>query len=132
MNEREETGIESSSERLPPKPTRESATGSPTAKRALRQRREPAGADIPEHLGLDRQEAAEPHATRSRPHVPQADRDGELQRHLSSPRGVPVPPANASGRDNLTPEEQNETIDEESMYDRRPERDKDRPPSERR
>ncbi len=44
--------------------------------------------------------------------------------------GGPKLPANAHGVDKLTTEEQDQGIDDESMYDKRPSQDKDRPPSE--
>ena len=41
----------------------------------------------------------------------------------------PTLPANASGRDEVSSEEQDFEVDEESAYDRRPTQDKDRPAS---
>jgi hypothetical protein len=43
---------------------------------------------------------------------------------------APVLPANASGHDKVSADEEMRPIDAESMYDRRPSQDKDRPPSE--
>lgn len=44
---------------------------------------------------------------------------------------APALPANASGADKVTTAEHDRGIDRESMYDRRPEEDKNQPPSER-
>ena len=43
----------------------------------------------------------------------------------------PTLPAHASGADKITSAEHDRGIDRESMYDRRPEEDKNQPPSER-
>lgn len=112
---------DTSSERLPHKPTREGAAreGDPAAPN-------------PSHLGTGRQEV-DAHASEERqePHVTPQDEEGPLQDDIDSPSDVPALPANASGHDKVTADEQNQEVDEESMYDRRPEQDKDRPPSER-
>lgn len=57
------------------------------------------------------------------PHFTEAD--------LQSVPARPYLPANASGADRVTTAEHDRGIDRESMYDRRPEEDKDEPPSER-
>jgi hypothetical protein len=44
---------------------------------------------------------------------------------------APVRPPNAMGRDKLSTEEHSPEISDESMYDGRPEEDKDHPPSSR-
>ena len=46
------------------------------------------------------------------------------------PGESPALPANASGRDRVSADDQDFQVDEESAYDRRPSQDKDRPPSE--
>jgi hypothetical protein len=123
---------ESSTDRLPHKPTRESAIGSTDPDQVTGQRSEPAGMPASEELGETRQEvgtAAD--SQRHPPHVASSDADAPVQDELPSPDAVPVLPANAAGSDKITAEEQDEPIDEESMYEGRPERDKDRPPSER-
>lgn len=61
------------------------------------------------------------------PHVTKNDEGAPVQEHLESPDDVPTLPANAQGSD--TQEDDPRGIDEESMYDRRPSEDKDRPPS---
>jgi hypothetical protein len=58
------------------------------------------------------------------PHVPEGDRDAPVQDELESPDDVPVLPANASGQDQVSTEEQPTEIREESAYDQRPEEDK--------
>lgn len=57
------------------------------------------------------------------PHLTENDEAAGVQ--------VPALPANASGSDQVTSAEQDRGIDRESMYDRRPDEDKDQPPSER-
>lgn len=122
--------IEKSSDTLPYKPTREAATASRTAAVALGQRDIPAGANAPEELGRERHEihSGEP---RELPHTTPQDRDVGDRKRISKSADAPVLPANASGFDAVDVETQNEPIDPESMYDRRPERDKNRPPSRR-
>lgn len=46
------------------------------------------------------------------------------------PGKSPSLPANASGQDQVSSDDQDFEVDEESAYDRRPSQDKDRPPSE--
>lgn len=115
---------------IPPKPTREDATnpemveGSPVIRRTQRE------ITAAEQMGLEREELDEEVGERRTPHVTinekRAPRD-----HRPTARGGPVLPANASGIDTVPVDLQNEEIDEESMYDRRPDQDKDRPPSQR-
>ena len=57
------------------------------------------------------------------PHLTENDQEG------SAP--APALPANAHGSDRVSSAEQNRGIDKSSMYDRRPEEDKNQPPSER-
>ena len=69
-------------------------------------------------------------------HRHEAGSAGDSQRHpphVTENDGPAVPhlPANASGSDKVTTAEQDRGIDPASMYDRRPEEDKDQPPSER-
>lgn len=61
------------------------------------------------------------------PHVTENDDGAPVQEHLESPDDVPTLPANSQGSD--TQPADGGAIDEESMYDRRPSEDKDRPPS---
>lgn len=61
---------------------------------------------------------------RDPPHVTENDETAE-----QTDEG-PVLPANASGRDQISSQEQDFAVDEESAYDRRPSQDKERPPSE--
>jgi hypothetical protein len=65
------------------------------------------------------------------PHVPQGEADSPLQDEHGSPEQVPALPANASGTDKVSTGEQTRPIDPASMYDRRPEEDKNSPPSDR-
>jgi hypothetical protein len=65
------------------------------------------------------------------PHVPQSEADSALQDEHDSPEQVPAMPANASGTDKVSTAEQNRPIEPTSMYDRRPEEDKNSPPSDR-
>ena len=58
---------------------------------------------------------------RDPPHVTENDEAGDVD--------APALPANASGRDEISSEEANVRIDEESAYDGRQSQDKDRPPS---
>lgn len=62
------------------------------------------------------------------PHVSD-NADGEPIQGEHSDAEIPTLPANATGRDKLSVEDQAQPIDDESMYDRRPSEDKDRPPS---
>ncbi|HYH79804.1 MAG TPA: hypothetical protein VEX86_08400 [Longimicrobium sp.] len=59
------------------------------------------------------------------PHVDVNATGKPAQESSQSPTDVPTLPANASGRDTAPSGEQPKTIDDESMYDRRPEEDKD-------
>jgi len=58
------------------------------------------------------------------PHVDENMEDAPLQDDHPSPDDVGALPASAHGKDKLTPEEQSQPIDDESMYDGRPEEDK--------
>jgi hypothetical protein len=69
----------------------------------------------------------------SRRHPPHVDVNAQgspVQASSQNPDDVPTLPANASGSDHAHGGEQPHTIDETSMYDRRPEEDKDINPSE--
>ncbi len=122
----------STSDRIPHKPTREAAIGSDRREELSRQRAEPHGQSTPEDADLERLEVGSARdSRRNPPHVTENDEDAPVQQETSAPNDVPVLPANASGRDTVGEDEQDEPIDDESMYDRRPERDKDQPPSER-
>jgi hypothetical protein len=65
---------------------------------------------------------------RDPPHVTDNDEAAPVQAGREGGE-APVLPANASGRDSLSTEEQDSTVDEESAYDRRPTQDKDKPAS---
>ena len=78
-----------------------------------------------DHLAEDRQEMAT-RQDRHRPHVTENDEDAPVQDETQAPNDVTVLPANASGTDKVDVDDQAAPIDEESMYDQRPERDKDR------
>jgi hypothetical protein len=125
-------GGSSSSDSLPPKPTRDAAIGSERVEEVLDRSGVAEGSGAPEHLTSERQEVGDAESSqRHPPHVARQDAEAEIQDELPSPGGVPVLPANAHGRDKLTPDEQREPMDDASMYDGRPERDKDQPPSKR-
>jgi hypothetical protein len=62
---------------------------------------------------------------RDPPHVDENTEDAPLQEEHPSPKKVPGLPATAHGEDKASTEEQNQPIDDESMYDRRPEESKD-------
>lgn len=113
-------------------PSIDSATGGIRASDGTEQKGAPAGASDPERLALGRQEvggAAD--SQRHAPHVTENDSGAEVQKETLAPNDVPVLPANASGRDAVTTAEQAEPIDDESMYERRTDRDKNQPPSQR-
>jgi len=59
------------------------------------------------------------------PHVDVNAKGSPLQESSGNPADVPTMPANAHGSDHAPGGEQPHTIDEGSMYDRRPEEDKD-------
>ena len=121
----------STSDHLPHKPTRETATGNESIDPVIRQREEPTGADTPEHLGTERKEAgSQESSSRHPPHVQEQEKEMDVQGDPEADHS-PVLPANAAGRDRVSVDEQSEPIDPESMYDQRPERDKNSPPSER-
>jgi hypothetical protein len=129
MNDRKDPRAQEPSQRVAVKPERETSAASADSRETLDPNEEPVGADQPQHLGKGRDEvigaATEP------PHVPDSDRHNAVQDDLPNGGEVPLTPASASGFDKLTPEEQDEGIDDRSMYDGRPERDKHRPPSQR-
>jgi hypothetical protein len=132
MSLRNERAKGSTSEHLPHKPTREGATAADSGRSLAGQPKEPAGMDTPEHLGRERQEVGDARSSSKHPpHVPHNEEDAPIQDELPSPDAVPVLPANASGVDSVTTGEQDEPVDRESMYDRRPERDKGSAPSRR-
>jgi hypothetical protein len=61
---------------------------------------------------------------RDPPHVDENAEDAPLQEEHPSPKKVPTTPSTAHGEDKTSTEEQKQPIDDESMYDRRPEEDK--------
>ncbi|HEX8245894.1 MAG TPA: hypothetical protein VF541_20440 [Longimicrobium sp.] len=65
-------------------------------------------------------------SSRHPPHVDVNAQGQPAQQSSQSPTDVPTMPANAHGSDVAPAGEQPHTIDEGSMYDRRPEEDKDR------
>lgn len=94
--------------------------------------REPIAASGAEPKGPvgTRREVGDSRSSREHPpHVTENDEGAPVQEHLESPEDVPTLPANAQGAD--TQPTDGGAIDEESMYDRRPSEDKDRPPSSR-
>ncbi|CAN5658089.1 hypothetical protein BH23GEM8_BH23GEM8_19110 [soil metagenome] len=58
------------------------------------------------------------------PHVTANDDDAPVQDELDSKDDVPVLPANAGGKDQVSTDDQPRQIDDESAYDGRPEEDK--------
>ena len=65
-------------------------------------------------------------SSRNPPHVDVNAKGQPVQQSSQNPGDVPTMPANAHGSDHAPAGEQPHTIDEASMYDRRPEEDKDR------
>lgn len=65
------------------------------------------------------------------PHPSESSEAGDVQSEEAAPNQVPVLPANAQGTDKVSGEDQDQPIDETSMYDGRRDEDKDRPPSTR-
>lgn len=59
------------------------------------------------------------------PHVDENMEDAPLQDEHPSPDDVATLPATAHGEDKVSTEDQKQPIDPESMYDGRPEEDKD-------
>jgi hypothetical protein len=104
----------STSDRVPHKPTREGAIGAGAS----------AGRDEGrEQLGKERQEVGNARSSaRHPPHVTENEEDAPVQEEMPAKGDAPVLPANASGRDSVPVDEQDQPIDDESMYDRRPER----------
>jgi hypothetical protein len=82
-----------------------------------------------ESPGEERQEVGGQQSSRRDPPHPTVNdaQAGQIQRESPSPRTVPAMPANASGTDRVSTEDQDQGIDPASMYDRRPGEDKDRP-----
>ncbi|MEX2572358.1 MAG: hypothetical protein WD737_13750 [Gemmatimonadota bacterium] len=96
------------------------------------QRIQPSGSENPERLGVSRQDVGGAEESgKHRPHVTSNDHDAPIQDELPASDEVPVLPANAAGSDSSSTAEQDEPVDDESMYERRPGRDKDQPPSKR-
>lgn len=62
-------------------------------------------------------------------HPPHAT-EGDTQSPKKDGAASPALPSTAHGDDSFSTEEGSAPIDDESMYDRRPAEDKDRPPSE--
>ncbi len=58
------------------------------------------------------------------PHVTENDSAGGVQDDHDSPDDVPVLPANASGEDQVSTDDQPTEVREDSAYDQRPEEDK--------
>lgn len=90
------------------------------------------GQDVDDELSAERREVGDADgSSKHPPHVARHELGAPIQEESESPTAVPVLPANAGGRDSATADEQDEPVDPESMYDRRPERFEDSPPSER-
>jgi hypothetical protein len=68
-------------------------------------------------------------SSRNPPHVDVNAEGAEVQGSSQSPGDVPAMPANAHGSDQAKGGEQPRTTDHASMYDRRPEEDKDHSPA---
>jgi len=125
-------GPAGSSDRIQPRPAHEAPPGSSAKDEAVEPDRIPVGPNPPDNLGRERKEVGSAEtSSRNPPHVTPNDEGAPVQDELLSPVDVPVLPANASGKDAVTTEEQREEIRDDSMYDGRPEQDKDRPPSQR-
>lgn len=85
-----------------------------------------------EDIGEKRQEVgSQASSNRNPPHVSENAEDEPIQKEMPSPGAAPVMPANASGTDKVDSAEQAQPVDDESMYDGRPDEDKNQPPSER-
>jgi hypothetical protein len=116
----------------PDKPTRDSATESD-------QPQELYGAGAGERLPDEPHPAVKREARGSAdetgkhpPHRTEVDESEDVQGAAASKGGdASVLPANAQGRDRVSTDEQAQPIDPESMYDRRPAEDKERPASGR-
>ena len=67
-------------------------------------------------------------SSRNPPHVDVNAQGADAQRSSQSPSDVPTLPANAHGSDHASGGEQPRTTDRASMYDRRPEEDKEHTP----
>lgn len=67
-------------------------------------------------------------SSRNPPHADVNAEGAEVQGSSQSPHAVPTMPANAHGSDHASGGEQPRTTDPGSMYDRRPEEDKEHTP----
>jgi hypothetical protein len=67
-------------------------------------------------------------SSRNPPHTDVNAEGAEIQGSSRNPSDVPTLPANAHGSDTTSSDEQPRTTDSGSMYDRRPEEDKDHTP----
>ncbi|MEX2584502.1 MAG: hypothetical protein WD766_14635, partial [Gemmatimonadota bacterium] len=114
----------STSDGLPHKPTKESARDSSSRDEARGQRSEPDGRQLDRAGPARREVSSESAVAKHPPHVTENDEDAPVQDSTTAPDEVPVLPANASGTDSVDVDEQNQPIDDESMYDRRPEEEK--------
>jgi hypothetical protein len=88
-----------------------------------------AGKEVPGPVGGRKEIGDAESSRRDPPHVDENMEDAPLQEDHPSPNDVAALPATAHGRDEVPADEQDQPIDPESMYDNRPEEDKDRPPS---
>ena len=68
---------------------------------------------------------------RDPPHVTENEEGKPVQDDRAGAKEIPTLPANASGQDKITTDEHDRGIDQTSMYDKRPEEDKNQPPSQR-
>ena len=77
-------------------------------------------------LGEERVElGTQASSQRHPPHVTENDENAPVREDKAAAGDAPVLPANASGRDKVTAEEQSQPTDDESMYDNRPSTNKD-------
>jgi len=78
--------------------------------------------------GPREERGGEASSRRDPPHVDVNAEGADAQASSQSPRDVPTMPANAHGSDHAPSGEQPRSTDHASMYDRRPEEDKDHTP----
>jgi hypothetical protein len=110
----------STSDRLPHKPTKEGSIGAGSSPERSGQGSLAGGSD---RLGTERKEVGDARSSaRDRPHVTENEDGAPVQESRSGRGDAPVLPANASGQDAVPVDQQDEPIDDESMYDRRPQR----------
>lgn len=115
----------------PDKPTRDSAAHADDPRQMYGvSAGHPAGGSEATKEGRDEKGTAAG-SRRHPPHTTENSDAGQVQSEEEAPGEVPVLPANAQGTDTVSTETHEQPIDETSMYDRRRDEDKDRPPSTR-